>query len=395
VKRSQQRLAIVLSHPTQYYSPWFRTLTQSSGLDLRVFYLWEFGVAEHPDPQFGISFKWDVDLLGGYPFEFVPNRARHSGPEHFGGFDNPQLLARLAAWRPDRILLFGYKWKSHLKVIAWARWHRIPLLFRGDSHLLGRGRPGFAARVALRSVFAQVSAFLYVGKANRAYFEALGVPVKKLFFAPHSVNSDLFDPNAAAPKVRAATLRRDYGLPEGLRIALFSGKLIEAKAVVPLLSAFLSRPRPGWALVFSGTGREAPALRAMAGAAPDHVVRFLPFANQTEMPARYLMADLFILPSQGLYETWGLAVNEAMHLGVPALVSDRVGCQLDLVDDGVTGWVFRAQSPESLESKLTEAMAALSGPQAPTFGRAALERIGGYTYESTTQGLLAALESLK
>jgi glycosyltransferase involved in cell wall biosynthesis len=51
------------------------------------------------------------------------------------------------------------------------------------------------------------------------------------------------------------------------------------------------------------------------------------------MPARYLLADLFVLASRGLYETWGLAVNEAMHMGVPALVSDRVGCQRDLVRD--------------------------------------------------------------
>jgi glycosyltransferase involved in cell wall biosynthesis len=68
------------------------------------------------------------------------------------------------------------------------------------------------------------------------------------------------------------------------------------------------------------------------------------------MPARYLLADIFVLPSRGHYETWGLAVNEAMHLGVPCLVSDLVGCQRDLVTPGETGWVFSADDPEALAS---------------------------------------------
>jgi glycosyltransferase involved in cell wall biosynthesis len=108
------------------------------------------------------------------------------------------------------------------------------------------------------------------------------------------------------------------------------------------------------------------------------------------MPARYLLADIFALPSRGLYETWGLAVNEAMHMGVPCLVSDRVGCQQDLVTDGETGWVFRADDPAHLQAKLAEALAADLATMKPR----AAARIASYTYAATTQGLLQALEHL-
>ena len=47
---SPRRLAVVLSHPTQYYSPWFRWLATHTDLDLHVFYLWEFGVTTQIDP---------------------------------------------------------------------------------------------------------------------------------------------------------------------------------------------------------------------------------------------------------------------------------------------------------------------------------------------------------
>ena len=73
-----RRLAIVLSHPVQYYSPWFRWLRANTALEFRVFYLWEAGVTAQPDPEFLTTFKWDVDLLSGYDSEFVPNTARRS-----------------------------------------------------------------------------------------------------------------------------------------------------------------------------------------------------------------------------------------------------------------------------------------------------------------------------
>ena len=44
-----------------------------------------------------------------------------------------------------------------------------------------------------------------------------------------------------------------------------------------------------------------------------------------------------ILPS--LSETWGLVVNEALACGTPALVSNRVGCSPDLIQEDVSGWV--------------------------------------------------------
>ena len=386
------RLAIVLSHPVQYYSPWFRWLRAHTALDFRVFYLWEFGVSAQRDPQFGTTFQWDVDLLGGYESEFVPNRARSPGTHHFRGLDNPALTARLAAWRPGAVLLFGYNWLSHQRVLWWARRRGLPLLLRGDSHLLGRGAPPWPQRTLLRLLFRQFSAITYVGQANRDYYTALGVPAQKLFFAPHSVDNTRFDPAAAGNPRTAAALREQLGL-SGKRIVLFAGKFTPGKQPVELLRAFLTVATPDDALVFVGDGAEKTRLEEIARAHPAAHVRFLPFANQSEMPARYLLADFFALPSRGSYETWGLAVNEAMHLGIPCLVSDLVGCQRDLVLPGETGWVFSAADPAALATTLQQALRAHSEELARLrhLGAATIAR---YTYEQTTAGLLQALASL-
>jgi glycosyltransferase involved in cell wall biosynthesis len=384
------RLAVVLSHPTQYYSPWFRWVRAHGVPNLRVFYLWDFGVSTRRDPEFELSFRWDVDLLSGYEHEFVPNTAADPGTHHFFGLRNPTLTSRLAAWRPDAVLLFGYKWASNLRVMAWTRRRGIPLLFRGDSHLIGRKNLPWMKRTLLRILFRQCAAFLPVGAANRDYFLALKVPPARLHFAPHAVDHQLFDPDRAEHQAASRSLRRQLGLDPAQRVVLFAGKLVPDKQPRELLSAFLALHDSDAALIFVGDGPEKPALAAAAQSTGAAHVHFLPFANQSEMPSRLLLGDVFALPSRG--ETWGLAVNEAMQMGVPALVSDRVGCQRDLVTPGETGWVFRHDDPADLQAQLGAALAALRVPvQAAALRARVRDRISGYTYARATAGLQAAL----
>ena len=394
-----KRLAVVLSHPTQYYSPWFRWLRSRTSLEFRVFYLWDFGVVRRPDPDFGTSFVWDVDLLSGYNSEFVPNTSERPGADHFFGFSNPGLPARMSEWRPDAMLLFGYKWASHLRAVSWARRRGVPILFRGDSHLLGRGAPSLYMRLVLRALFSQFASFLHVGAANREYFEAFGVPGRKLFFAPHSVDAELFRRDNPEHCAGAERIRAQLGLKPTTKVVLFAGKLVAAKQPMELLAAFLDLHLEDAAIVFVGEGPEKGALQALAagraGSPGAQAVWFLPFANQSEMPSRYLLADLFVLPSRGEYETWGLAVNEAMNMGVPCLVSDRVGCQRDLVTQGETGWVFDSSDPRALARTLSGALADLgSAKRREEIRRSIDRRMAGFTYAKTTDGLLAALAAL-
>jgi len=387
-----RRLAIVLSHPVQYYSPWFQSLRAQTDVEFKVFYLWEFGVTAQHDAQFATTFQWDVDLLSGYAYEFVPNIARDPGTHHWRGLNNPSIGARLAAWQPAAILLFGYHWLTHLRVIWWARCHRVPLLFRGDSHLLGRKKLPVYTQRLLEIIYRQFAAVTFVGEANQAYFRSLGVPPDRLFFTPHSVNANHFSPTDKTARDTATGLRRELGL-SGKRVMLFAGKFHERKQPVELLQAFLQVATNNDALVFVGDGPVKAQLHALAATRPESCVRFLPFANQSEMPSRYLLADIFVLPSRGAYETWGLAINEAMHLGLPCLVSDVVGCQRDLVIPSKTGWVFPADNLPALATTLGTALRT-SPEEMQRFSQAAIETMKGYTYQQTSAGLLQALFSL-
>jgi glycosyltransferase involved in cell wall biosynthesis len=387
------RLAIVVSHPIQYYSPWFRWLAAHTSLDLRVFYLWDFGVnpALH-DADFGRAINWDIDLLSGYSHEFVPNTARRPGTKTFSGLRNPGLADRLRAFAPDAILLFGYAYRTHLGLIARRAMGglKIPLIFRGDSHLLGGSPPAGFKRVCLRFIYRQVSAFLPVGRANSDYFLHFGVSKERMFFAPHAVDVDRF--TARPEDISSAEAQRgSLGISSQERVLLFSGKLNRQKRPDLLLKAWLAADVADTHLVLAGDGILESELRTLAAGHPR--VHFLPFANQTGMPVRYLLSDVFALPSQGRYETWGLAVNEAMHLGRPAIVSDAVGCQGDLVHPGKTGWVFPAGDLEALTNAVRAALM-LSRDELAALGRNARSHASSYSYAQAASGLLAALDRL-
>ncbi len=386
------RLAIVGSHPVQYYAPWFQRLAAEPELDLRVFYLWDFGVTEQVDKGFGRAVRWDLPLLDGYASEFVPNVAQDPGTHHFGGLRNPELPQRLAAFAPGALLVFGYNHHSLQRLIWGWDQRRAPLLFRGDSHRLVRaeGWKEWVRRRWISRVFAKFQAFLYVGQANREYFRAHGVPEERLFFAPHAVDNDRFGGELAEASTQAAAWRAELGIAPAQRVVLFAGKLQPKKRPGDLLEAFLSVNDPAATLLFVGDGELEGALRTRAEGHPRVV--FAPFQNQSLMPRTHAAADLFVLPSVGRDETWGLAVNEAMCLGKPVIVSSHVGCGPDLVRPGQNGLVFPAGDVAALTAALHEALA--DGERLRRWGEESRRIVAGYHYRHAVAGLKQACRGL-
>jgi glycosyltransferase involved in cell wall biosynthesis len=70
------------------------------------------------------------------------------------------------------------------------------------------------------------------------------------------------------------------------------------------------------------------------------------------MPVVYRLGDVFVLPSRGPGETWGLAINEAMACGRAVVASTKVGCAPDLIEDGTNGFVFESENEEALAETL-------------------------------------------
>lgn len=390
----RHRLAVVISHPTQYYSPWFKYLSSSKSLELMVFYLWDFGIKDTYDPGFGQHVLWDLQLLDGYASQFVKNKATDPGTHHFGGLNNPSLVSAIIDWQPTSILLFGYVYLAHIMLLSDPRLMRIPIIFRGDSHNLAT--PSSCRQLlslfARRLIFKRFSIGLAVGKANAKYLIASGIHQSRIYYAPHAVDNQRFQSYNDSASTNEETLRQRLHIPAESPVVLFVGKFESKKRPCELLEAFIQLRHPRAILVFVGSGVLEDELRQRACSCPTGRVHFLGFQNQSAMPSIYRMANLIVLPSFGRAETWGLCINEAMNMGVPAIVSDHVGCAQDLVIPDVTGWIYPAGQLQSLIHTLDNALSDLD--RLHQIGLNARSHIQNFSFKQATDGLLSALDSL-
>jgi len=387
------RLAIITSHPIQYYAPLFRRLAHSGAITPRVFYTWSQteGTAVR-DAEFGRTFAWDIPLLEGYDYEFIENVARRPGTDHFWGLINPHLTTAIMAWRPHAILVIGWNSWSHLRVMMQFK-GRVPVLFRGDSTLLDPRPPLRRAlrRALLRFVYGHVDLALAVGENNRDYFRWCGLPPERICLVPHAVDTERFAADAARHAQQAQQWRRDLGIPERARILLYAGKFIPVKDPLRLLRAFTAlAPCPGAPplhLVFVGHGELERTL--MQAAAERRDVHFLPFQNQQAMPAVYRLSDVYVLPS--VSETWGLAMNEAMATGSLIIASSRVGGARDVVEEGINGWTFEAGRQDAL-AEIINRFRILDAERLANMKSAASERSRRWSLEAAAAALTQALQ---
>jgi len=383
------RLAIVTTHPIQYNAPWFRMLAQQSSVSVKVFYTWEAAQSnEKYDPGFKRVVAWDIPLLDGYEYVFVKNVAVQQGSHHFKGIDNPTLIQEIKDWQAEAVLVIGWAYKSHLSCMRYFK-GRLPVIFRGDSTLLDEqtGIKTLLRRLALRFVYRHIDYALYVGENNRQYFKVHGVGDDKLIYAPHAIDNDRFADNKY--RQEADNLRKQLNIAVGDFVILFAGKLEKKKNPAFLLELSKRITNDNVRFVIAGNGEQEGYLRQQT--ANDKRFVFLGFCNQQMMPAVYNLADVFVLPSTGPNETWGLAVNEAMACAKPVIATDKVGGAIDLIkDNGIIIATDGYDDAVKYINKLREDTAYLHEQQAKS-----VDNIKHFTFKHIVDNITSLVERIK
>jgi glycosyltransferase involved in cell wall biosynthesis len=387
-------LAVVETHPIQYHAPVYRALEARHGVTVTAIYGSDFSVRGYRDAEFGARFAWDTDLLAGYSATFLSTA--DAGAIDVAHVSPVGLRRALQACRPDAVLIGGYGLAFHRA--AWFEAWRggWPILFRGEATDQAADRGWLKAGVrstALRVAYRTCARVLYIGEQARTHYRRLGVPDEKLVFSPYCVDTTPFDlSDSGRTRLRAAT-RQEWGIGGDRLVILYSGKLSDRKGVDLLVEAARRLPEPIGAkvtVVLVGDGARRETLAAAAARQPAIDLRCVGFHNQSLLSRCYHAADLLALPSRTA-ETWGLVVNEALHHGVPCVVSSRVGCAPDLVRPGVTGEVVEADSAAALAAGLERA-AGLSGRE--DVREACRATVARYTVEAAAAGIAEAVRAV-
>lgn len=348
-----KKIAIITTHPIQYNAPFFKLLAQSEKARPKIFYTWGESVLQNKyDPDFQRAVEWDIPLLEGYEYEFVENTATDKGSHHFNGIINPSIIDRIKDWQPDAILVYGWKFRSHLKVLRYFK-NKVPVWFRGDSTLLDE-KVNVKSKVRgklLAWVYKKIDLAFYTGFNNKEYFLKYGLVENQLIKANHAIDNERFgNNNGNRYSGEAQRFRDEVNLPKEAIVFLFAGKLSPKKGLESLVEAFGMISREGIYLLIVGNGPLEKNLKERCRRETNII--FANFQNQGRMPVVYAACDVFVLPSMGPGESWGLSVNEAMAAGKPVLVSNKCGSAIDLVENGKNGFIFETGNAADLADKM-------------------------------------------
>ncbi|OYP39152.1 glycosyltransferase family 4 protein [Rhodopirellula sp. MGV] len=382
------KLAFVTSHPIQYQVPIFRLLANRSEIDFTALFAMVPGAKTQGD-GFGVEFQWDVPLLDGYRFEVLDNIAKSPSVTRFSGCDTPLVGETLRKLKADVVVVNGWVVKTCLQTLKSCRQIEIPCLVRGEANRL-RPRPWWK-RALQRQLVRRFNGFLPIGGENRRFYKSYGISEEAMFDARYCVDNDRFAANAASIRTERESLRQRWSIPTESTCFLYCGKFEQKKHPMELLHAFrqaASRQTPNapmhLLMVGDGELRKDCQQYAQSHQLP---VSFTGFLNQSEIVASYVASDCLVLPSDH-GETWGLVVNEAMACGLPAIVSDQVGCHSDLIRQGETGFVFPFADWNALSESFCHASSAKV--DLAQLGHQAFQLIQDYSPRAAAEGIVDA-----
>jgi glycosyltransferase involved in cell wall biosynthesis len=226
-------------------------------------------------------------------------------------------------------------------------------------------------------LFALPTKFLPAGNQQAAYLKQYYVDDGRIVRGKMTVDTKQIAAFASKFTARnRSEFRRRHGIPDRAgTVFLYLGRLEPFKGIQDLFDAFirLRAQRNDVELIVAGSGSLDMFVRDAASSLRS--VLYLGHLSGERVWEAYCAADVLVLPSRR--EPWGLVVNEAMAAGLPAIVSEDVGCADDLVHHGVTGMIVRAGASNSLHSALLKL--ADNPAQRIRMGERARELISGWT----------------
>jgi glycosyltransferase involved in cell wall biosynthesis len=393
------RLAYLVSHPIQYQAPLLRRIAQEPDIDLTVFFGSDFSVRGYKDAGFGVGVKWDIPLLDGYRYEFLPSLRDNAATVSVASPLNYGILSRLRGDHSetafDVLWVHGYGTVNALHGMLAAKALGIPVLLRAESWLEDRARSN--AKLAFKQIFFEalkqlVDGVMPIGTLNAAYWRHYLGEDFPASLMPYAVDNAYFQRQSEQARVGRDGLLAELKLDPSRPVILFASKLQSRKRCEDLLEAYKNlSPGDGTGpnpyLVIVGDGEERAALERRVAESGLTSVRFCGFRNQSELPRFFDIASVFVLPSR--HEPWGLIVNEVMNAGRAVIVSDEVGCQPDLITDAVEGCIFPAGDVKALTAALRRVLA--TPETAARMGQRGLERIQRWGFEEDVRGLRQAI----
>lgn len=226
----------------------------------------------------------------------------------------------------------------------------------------------------------------FTAEKEKEEYDRLGYRLRKAIVIPIGL-----DPESLPPGDPEA-FRKKFNIPEEKKIVLFLGRLSWKKGLDTLIPAFAeaAKKTPEALLVLAG-GDDENYLSAVEKMVDASGIRgstvFTGAIGGAEKTGAYRSAAVFVLPSYS--ENFGITVAEAMHFGVPVVVSEEValasvvretGAGLVVRKDaGAVATAMTAILADPVRAKEMGERGTAAAADKFSYGRVALDFLGAYS----------------
>lgn len=265
------------------------------------------------------------------------------------------LIPRISKIKPDVLITEAFfQWTPW--VLLYAIFHRVPVFMGYERTPWTERNSTWVHKWHRKLTDKFIKGYLVNGSETKKYLMSIGVKEEKIHIGGMSADSEGLRKGIASMSDEEKSAFHDVFVSKnntsnpdfdekGL-VYLFTGALIERKGIMPLLKAWRehSLKHPDDSLVVVGMGELYDKCVAECTDMPSVFLEGR--VQYDEIHKYYAIADVYILPT--IEDNWSLVIPEAMACGLPVATSIYNGCHVELIKDGVNGFVFDTFKQETI-----------------------------------------------
>lgn len=284
----------------------------------------------------------------------------------------------------DRIIVGGYSTPTAMLAIEYMRLHKIPFWIEADGGLISQDST-LKYRIKHHFVSA-ASGWLSSGKTTSEYFIHYGAKKEKIYQYPFSSlrENEIFSNVISLEEKKK--LREELKMEEE-KIVVSVGQFIPRKGFDILLKAWKNCAKEAGLYVIGAEVTEKYVQLQKELKLKN--VHFIGFKNKEELKKYYQAADIFALMTRE--DIWGLVINEAMASGLPVVTTERCVAGLELIKNGVNGYIVPVENVEETSNALNKILQ--DSAMQEIMAKSNLDKIRNYTIEQMATKHMEALEN--
>lgn len=285
----------------------------------------------------------------------------------------------------DFLIISGYSTPTSMLAIAYCKFKSIPYFLSFDGGLCEQDFG--IKKIVKKNLICGAMGFLCPSKKLKQYLLRMGVEEVNIHMFPFSSVEKKNVLKHILNDRDKEELRKELDI-KGNYVILGVGSFIYRKGFDILLEALLFVKNDVEVYLIGGTqNQQYIDILQKHNLKNVHLLNFMQYE---QLKKYYMAADVFVLPTRE--DIWGLVINEAFANALPVVTTDKCGAGLELIDDGVNGYIVKSEQPKELAKRIDDVLQ--DSVKRVEMSKTALQTAKSYTLENMANTHMVILKNV-